>query len=54
MGKGGSATLVQPPLVARDDFLWDTKDEPHASRRKAILKAHPEVSQLMGPECARP
>lgn len=25
------------------DFLWMTTEEPHRSRRMAILKAHPEV-----------
>jgi hypothetical protein len=27
-----------------DDFLWIMTEEPHRSRRKAILKAHPEVN----------
>jgi Sphingolipid Delta4-desaturase (DES) len=26
------------------DFLWLMTEEPHRSRRMAILKAHPEVS----------
>ncbi|WVN89724.1 uncharacterized protein L203_104954 [Cryptococcus depauperatus CBS 7841] len=30
-------------------FLWMTTEEPHRSRRIAILKAHPEVRKLMGP-----
>ena len=59
MGKGGSSTAaVEAPavrgakgkLVARTDFFWDDNDEPHAARRKAIMKAHPEVSKLTGPE----
>ena len=32
------------------DFIWQDQDEPHASRRKAILKVHPEVSKLTGVE----
>ncbi|CBQ73034.1 related to dihydroceramide delta(4)-desaturase [Sporisorium reilianum SRZ2] len=36
----------QPP----DDFLWMHTEEPHRSRRMAILKAHPEVKRLMGYE----
>ena len=38
--------------VDTDDFEWSYTQEPHASRRKAILKAHPEVSKLMG-HCPR-
>lgn len=34
---------IQPPLDGTD-FLWSLTEEPHRSRRKAILKAHPEVS----------
>jgi len=32
-------------------FYWadgDTAEEPHAARRRAIMKAHPEVKKLMG------
>jgi len=45
MGKGGNGA------VARDDIFWDTKKEPHAARRRAILKAHPvpEVVVELGP-----
>ena len=32
-----------PTLEPRDDFIWDTTDEPHASRRREIMRAHPEV-----------
>merc|ERR1719230_2028623 len=39
-----------PLGVRREDFFWDTTDEPHATRRQEILKAHPEVSKLQGPE----
>jgi sphingolipid delta-4 desaturase len=30
----------------KNDFTWTSADEPHAARRTAILKAHPEVRQL--------
>ena len=60
MGKGASATsswesykpapAKAKALEPRDDFLWDNQEEPHASRRKQIQKAHPEVTKLMGPE----
>jgi sphingolipid delta-4 desaturase len=52
MGKGGSAgpKPVSGAIEPRSDFFWDTNEEPHASRRKAILKAHPEVKGLMGYE----
>jgi len=36
------------------DFLWMTTEEPHRSRRMAILKAHPEVRKLMGPTSLTP
>ncbi|KAF9486257.1 dihydroceramide delta(4)-desaturase [Pholiota conissans] len=32
------------------DFLWLLTEEPHRSRRMAIMKAHPEVTKLMGRE----
>jgi len=31
--------------------LWSTEEEPHMKRRREIMKAHPEVKQLVGP-CA--
>ncbi|KAF8605750.1 dihydroceramide delta-4-desaturase [Ceratobasidium sp. AG-I] len=33
-----------------NDFLWLMTEEPHRSRRQAIIKAHPEVTKLMGYE----
>ncbi|KAI0071592.1 dihydroceramide delta(4)-desaturase [Panus rudis PR-1116 ss-1] len=32
------------------DFLWLMTEEPHRTRRQAIMKAHPEVTKLMGHE----
>ncbi|KAF8503925.1 dihydroceramide delta(4)-desaturase [Gautieria morchelliformis] len=32
------------------EFLWLMTEEPHRSRRTAIMKAHPEVIKLMGHE----
>ncbi|KDN37239.1 hypothetical protein K437DRAFT_251995 [Tilletiaria anomala UBC 951] len=32
------------------DFLWLLTEEPHRTRRQAIMKAHPEVKRLMGHE----
>jgi sphingolipid delta-4 desaturase len=32
------------------EFLWIMTEEPHRSRRMAIMKAHPEVTKLMGYE----
>ncbi|KAG1729680.1 fatty acid desaturase-domain-containing protein [Suillus lakei] len=32
------------------EFLWIMTEEPHRSRRMAIIKAHPEVTKLMGYE----
>lgn len=63
MGKGGSASQPGQPsdwtssrpqpveaLLPRDDFFWDDQIEPHATRRRQIQKAHPEVKKLFGHE----
>jgi sphingolipid delta-4 desaturase len=42
MGRGGDAGAVRAT-----DFYWSTEDEPHAARRKQILKKYPQVSKLM-------
>src|SRR5882757_2210622 len=33
-----------------DKFFWTYTEEPHRTRRQAIIKAHKEVLQLCGPE----
>ncbi|KAI0389596.1 fatty acid desaturase-domain-containing protein [Xylariaceae sp. FL0594] len=52
-GNGASAQ----DEIARDsievkyrDFFWTYTEEPHRSRRLEIIKAHPEVTKLCGPE----
>ncbi|KAL0485540.1 sphingolipid 4-desaturase [Acrasis kona] len=34
----------------RNDFFWDNQDEPHLRRKYAMLKAHPQIKQLFGPD----
>ncbi|KAI0554570.1 fatty acid desaturase-domain-containing protein [Xylaria curta] len=48
-GKGGE--LERDPLeVKYRDFFWTYTEEPHRTRRLEIIKAHPEVTKLCGPE----
>lgn len=37
-----------PVNVDDQEFYWSASDEPHASRRKAILEDHPEIKDLAG------
>ena len=37
-----SDTLRRPGALK--DFLWTEREQQHAARRRAILKAHPEVA----------
>jgi sphingolipid 4-desaturase/C4-monooxygenase len=39
-----------PSTADVDRFFWTYTEEPHKSRRQAIIKAHPEVLKLCGPE----
>src|SRR2546423_2254765 len=43
---------AQPPHQQSDvdKFFWSYTEEPHRTRRQAIIKAHPEVTKLCGPE----
>jgi len=43
---------ISHPAPPQDpsDFLWLMTEEPHRTRRLAIMKAHPEVTKLMGHE----
>ena len=40
--KDDGVNFVGPPQDP-SDFLWIMTEEPHRSRRMAIMKAHPEV-----------
>lgn len=43
VGEQWAPKAVEPALDGTD-FLWMMTEEPHRTRRKAVLKAHPEVS----------
>lgn len=48
-GRKSAARDVEEKELAREEnthdrFFWTYTEEPHMSRRKAIIKAHPEVS----------
>lgn len=34
---------------AENDYYWSEEKEPHVSRRREILKDHPEIKELFGP-----
>lgn len=34
-----------------DHFLWTYTEEPHRTRRQAIIKAHPEVCSALAIDC---
>ena len=47
-GDKNSPKETAPPLetVKEHDFFWTYTEEPHRTRRQAIIKAHPEVRDL--------
>lgn len=48
---GSAKNLEKEPLEVKEhDFFWTYTEEPHRTRRLAIIKAHPEVTKLCGPE----
>ncbi|GAB1315191.1 sphingolipid delta-4 desaturase [Madurella fahalii] len=50
-GTAGSDTNTAAVDDAKyHDFFWTYTEEPHRTRRLAIIKAHPEVTKLCGPE----
>ena len=40
---GASKLASDAPQAEGDNFFWTYTEEPHRSRRQAIIKAHPEV-----------
>ncbi|KAI1344783.1 sphingolipid delta-4 desaturase like protein [Xylariaceae sp. FL0016] len=56
-GKEGDAAAPAQADLQRDplehkyrDFFWTYTEEPHRTRRLQIIRAHPEVTKLCGPE----
>ncbi|KAL8674254.1 MAG: hypothetical protein Q9168_001321 [Polycauliona sp. 1 TL-2023] len=43
-------TKPSQPQTSSDHFFWTYTEEPHRTRRQAIVKAHPEVIKLCGHE----
>jgi len=48
--KAETQAVQVAPQSEHDKFFWAYTEEPHRSRRMAIIKAHPEVTKLCGPE----
>ncbi|KAK4549693.1 hypothetical protein LTR36_004994 [Oleoguttula mirabilis] len=48
--KAEQASALKEIDEHNDRFHWTYTEEPHRSRRSAIIKAHPEVLKLCGPE----
>ncbi|KAM7218724.1 dihydroceramide delta(4)-desaturase [Rhypophila decipiens] len=52
VSNGGAVTAAERDAIESEykDFFWTYTEEPHRTRRLAIIKAHPEVTKLCGPE----
>jgi hypothetical protein len=50
MTSTSTMTSVGKPTKEKgqQDFFWTYTEEPHRTRRQAIIKAHPEVKSLLG------
>ena len=44
-----STSTPSEPQEQDDQFFWTYTEEPHRSRRMAIIKAHPEVWRYVQP-----
>ncbi len=44
------SAIQQDQSSNRDQFFWTYTEEPHRTRRQAIIKAHPGITKLCGPE----
>lgn len=47
--RGSGASLEEAKSAPTTAFTWKTEPQPHAARRRALQKAHPELDELMGP-----
>jgi sphingolipid delta-4 desaturase len=48
--RGKSAQNNGKGIPGQQEFYWSHETEPHAERRKAILKKYPEIKELYGPD----
>ena len=50
LNESDATSTSSSTLNKTEDFFWTYTEEPHRTRRQAIIKAHPEVTKLCGPE----